>query len=136
MSDDEGIFSDEDEEGWESEEEMDEQQKLFFDFLQKKAEEEKDFIIDYEQILSELDPMLPVIPGKPMVEQVNPRPYKLPRIMFGKHMPKKEEEDDKKKKKKQPKKPPQRKKDEPPPKPVKWADDPKKPEPGSLELVR
>lgn len=48
MSDDEGIFSDEDEEGWDSEEEMDEQQKLFYEFLQKKAEEEKDFIIDYE----------------------------------------------------------------------------------------
>lgn len=51
-------------------------------------------------------------------------------------MPKKEEEDDKKKKKKKQNKPPQRKKDEPPPKPIKWADEPKKPEPGTLEVIR
>lgn len=44
--------------------------------------------------------MLPPIPSKPYVEQVNPRPYKLPRVLFGKHMPKKEDEDDNKKKKK------------------------------------
>ena len=48
-SDEEDIFSDEEgEEGWETESEMDEQQKAFMDFLAKKAEEEKDFIIDYE----------------------------------------------------------------------------------------
>ena len=34
------------------------------EFLQKKAEEEKDFIIDYEQVLNELDPVLPAIPPK------------------------------------------------------------------------
>jgi hypothetical protein len=101
MSDDEGIFSDEDDEGWESEEaELDENQKKLMAFLQKKAEEEKDFIIDYDAILNELDGMLPQIPGKPEVEQVNPRPYKLPRILFGKHMPKPEDDEDKKNKKK------------------------------------
>ena len=51
-------------------------------------------------------------------------------------MPKKDDEDDSKKKKKAQKKPPQRKKDEPPPKPVKWADEPKKPEPSTLDLIR
>jgi len=136
-SDDEAIFSDEDEEGWESESELDEQQQQFQDFLFKKAEEEKDFIIDYDQILGELDGMLPAIPPKPQVEQVNPRPYKLPRLLYGKHMPKPEDEEDKKKKKKkQPKKMPARKKDEPPPKPVKWADAPTLPEPQTLDLVK
>lgn len=70
------------------------------DFLTKKAEEEKDFIIDYESIMNEIDGVIPAIPPKPEVEQVNPKPYKLPRILFGKHMPKPEDEDDKKKKKK------------------------------------
>jgi hypothetical protein len=50
--------------------------------------------------LNELDGVLPAIPPKPLVDQVNPRPYKLPRILFGKLMPKPEEEDKKKKKKK------------------------------------
>jgi hypothetical protein len=48
MSDDDGIMSDEDGEGWETESDLDEQQKLFRDFLVKKAEEEKDFILDYD----------------------------------------------------------------------------------------
>jgi hypothetical protein len=78
-----------------------------------------------------------MIPGKPEVEQVNPRPYKLPRILFGKLMPKGDDEGEGgKKKKKQPKKAPARKKDEPPPKVVKWAPAPSKPEPGTLDLVR
>lgn len=70
MSDEEGIFSDEDEEeSWESESdaELDENQKKLMEFLAKKAEEEKDFIIDYEQILMELDGVVPAIPGKPEV---------------------------------------------------------------------
>ena len=57
--DEEGVYSDEDEEGWESEEELDENQKLFFEFIQKKQEEEKDFIIDYDQIISDLETQLP-----------------------------------------------------------------------------
>lgn len=88
-------------------------------------------------MLNELDGVLPAIPPKVQVEQLNPRPYKQPRILFGKLMPKPEDEEDKKKKKKkQPKKPPQRKKDEPPPKPTKWADEPQKPGPVTLDLIR
>lgn len=68
--------------------------------------------------------MLPEIPAKHTVEQINPRPYKQPRILFGKHMPKPGDDEDKKKKKKVVKKAPQRKKDEPPPKPIKWAEAP------------
>jgi hypothetical protein len=52
-------------------------------------------------------------------------------------MPKKEgEEGDDKKKKKVAKKAPVRKKDELPPKPIKWADIPQRPPPGTLELIR
>ncbi len=107
------------------------------EFLAKKADEEKDFILDYDTIIAELESTLPPIPGKPEVEQVNPRPYKLPRIRFGKLMPKGDDDgDDKKKKKKQPKKAPARKKDEPPPKPIKWADAPREPPPVTLDLIR
>lgn len=46
---------DEDEE-WDSDGgEMDENQRKLMEFLAKKAEEEKDFIIDYDVIVSELD---------------------------------------------------------------------------------
>lgn len=109
QSDDEGDYGSEEEdedEEWDSEDlEMDENQRKLMEFLAKKAEEEKDFILDYDSIIQELDSSLPSIPGKPEVEQINPRPYKLPRILFGKLMPKGDEEgDDKKKKKKQAKK--------------------------------
>ena len=71
------------------------------EFLEKKAEEEKDFIIDYDQILSELDGILPKIIQKPVVEQIDPFPHKLPRLLFGKLMPKEKDDGKKKKKKKQ-----------------------------------
>jgi len=107
------------------------------EFLAKKADEEKDFILDYDSIIAELESTLPAIPGKPEVEQVNPRPYKLPRILFGKLMPKGDDDGDGgKKKKKQAKKAPARKKDEPPPKPIKWADAPREPPPVTLDLIR
>jgi hypothetical protein len=51
----------------ESEEELDEQQKQFMDFLAQKASQEKDFEFDEEEIKSELDALLPAIPGKPNV---------------------------------------------------------------------
>jgi hypothetical protein len=35
---------------------------MFYDFIQKKQEEEKDFVIDYDTILGELDVVLPSIP--------------------------------------------------------------------------
>lgn len=59
----------EDEEGMldESEEELDEQQKQFMEFLAQKAAEEKDFEFDEEEIKNELDALLPAIPGKPNV---------------------------------------------------------------------
>lgn len=128
-SDDEAGFDSEgnedEEEEWSDDEfEMDENQRKLMEFLAKKAEEEKDFIIDYDSIIADLDGILPSIPGRPVVEQINPPPYKLPRIEFGKLMPKKDDEDGGKKKKKAAKKAPARKKDEPPPKPVKWAPPP------------
>ena len=116
---------------------MDENQRKLMEFLAKKVEEEKDFIIDYDNIIQDLDGILPSIPGRPEVQQINPRPYKLPRILFGKLMPKGDEDgDDKKKNKKGAKKAVARKKDEPPPKPVKWAPTPTAPEPITLDLVR
>jgi hypothetical protein len=135
--DEEGFDSEEGEEEWSDDEfEMDENQRKLMEFLAKKAQEEKDFIIDYDSIIQDLDSILPQIPGRPEVEQINPPPYKLPRILFGKLMPKKDDEDGGKKKKKAPKKAPARKKDEPPPKPVKWAPPPGAPEPVTLDLVR
>jgi hypothetical protein len=38
---------------------LDENQRKLMEFLAKKAEEEKDFIIDYSNIISELDGTLP-----------------------------------------------------------------------------
>ena len=73
---------------------------MLMEFLEKKAQEEKDFIIDYDVILQELDSHLPQIPAKPGVEQINPKPHKMPRLLFGKLMPKPEDEEDNKKKKK------------------------------------
>ncbi len=136
LLDDEDEYGEEWGESDDDEMEMDENQKKLMEFLAKKAEEEKDFIIDYDQIITDLDGVLPPIPGRPVVEQINPRPYKLPRIMFGKLMPKKDDEEGGKKKKKAAKKQAARKKDEPPPKPVKWANPPTAPEPGTVDLVR
>ena len=44
---------------------MDENQRKLMEFLAKKAEEEKDFIIDYDIIIQDLDGLLPNIPGRP-----------------------------------------------------------------------
>ena len=48
--------------------------------------------------MRELDGDLPKIPAKPVVEQINPPPFAMPRVLFGKLMPK--PEDDAKRKKK------------------------------------
>ena len=46
----------EEDEEWDSEEvELDENQRKLMEFLAKKQEEEKDFILDYDSIISELD---------------------------------------------------------------------------------
>lgn len=81
---------------------------------------------------------LPMIPGKPEVQQINPPPYKEPyRINFGKLMPPEKGADKKKdKKKKAKKKPPARKKDEKPPPEIRWADKPQPFPIGSLGLMR
>ena len=80
-----------------------------------------------------------MIPGKPVVQQFNPPPYKLNpkdgtnvKITFGKLYPR---DDDGKKKKKGAAKAPARKKDEKPKKPTKWADAPKPDEPDTMELL-
>jgi len=136
LSDEEGIFSDEDEDGWESsEEEMDEQTRQLMEFLEKKAEEEKFKNVDFEKILQDLDADLDPIPEKYKIEPVNPPPFKIKRELFGKWM-KKPEDDKKKKKKKAPKKPAMRKRDEKPPKKIMWAEPPQPPEPETLEVIR
>ena len=84
---------------------------------------EGNIFIEWESILTTLDNDLPKIPAKPVIEQVDPPPYAIGRVLFGKLMPKPEDEDDKKKKKA---KKAASKKDGPPPKPIKWADGPPK----------
>jgi hypothetical protein len=123
LLDDEGWYSD-DESGSGSELEMDEQQKAFMEFLQERAAAEANFTIDFGEVLDTLDELLPMIPGKPEVQQVNPPPFKDPiRITFGKLMPKEKKGDDKKKKKPA-KKAPKAKKGEKPPPVLRWADVP------------
>lgn len=67
---------------------------------------------------------LPLIPERPMVEQINPPGTGLPRMLFGDKKLMEKPEDDGKKKKKAAKK--AAKKDEAPPKPIKWADPPRR----------
>lgn len=106
LADDEGVYSDEEEGEWETdEEEMDEQTRLLMEFLAKKAEEEKDFVIDYDTVLADLEMVLPSIPDKYNIEPINPPPFKIKRELYGRWMPK-EKEDKKKKKAKKPKKAP------------------------------
>lgn len=101
---------------------MDEQQKAFMAFLERKQFEDDNFVIDFDEILNTLENDLPMIPGVPMV-QANVNPYLKKedpiRVTFGKLMPK-----DKKKEGKDAKKPaakkPAPKKDEKPPKPILW----------------
>ena len=56
-------------------------------------------MIDWDQLRTELG-ACPKIPQPPEVEQINPPPYKIPRVLFGKLMPKPEDEGGKKDKKK------------------------------------
>ena len=80
-----------------------------------------------------------MIPGKTVVQQFNPPPFKLNpkdgtnvKITFGKLYPRPEEDG---KKKKAATKQPARKKDEKPRKPTKWADAPGPDEPDTMELL-
>ena len=45
--------------------EMDEQQKAFMAFLERKQFEDDNFIVDFDEILTTLDNDLPMIPGVP-----------------------------------------------------------------------
>ena len=118
--------------------EIDEKQKKFKEFLEMKAMEEANFHIDFDDVLEQLEEHLPMIPGKPQVQQFNPRPYKVDpkkdthvKITFGKLAPR-DKEDPKKKKAA---KAPARKKDEKPKKPTKWAGPPKPDEPDTMQLL-
>lgn len=92
------------------------------DLIEKKQAQEKLITINWEAIIESLEKDLPLIPQKPVVEQINPPGTGLPRMLFGKLMDK--PEDESKKKKKGAKK--AAKKDEAPPKPIKWADPPRR----------
>ena len=61
--------------------------------------EEERFDIDFDMVLDLLDASLPEIPGKPVVQQVNPPgPNRLPiRVEYGKLMPLKDDDGKKKK---------------------------------------
>ena len=74
---------------------------------------EQSIMIDWEHILQTLELKLPKIPAKPVVEQINPPPYALPRLKFGKLMDM--DDDDEGKKGKKAAKKAQPKKDGPPP---------------------
>ena len=79
--------------------------------------------MDWKAVQDELE-MCPKIPRPPFVEQINPPPYAMPRVLFGKLMPKPEDEEKGKKGKKKAAAKPPAKKDGPPEKPPKWADGP------------
>lgn len=137
--DDDDFFSDGEGEDEMDRFEIDEKQKQFKLFLEQKALEEANFHIDFDQVLDMLEERLPMIPGKPVVQQFNPRPYKLHpkdgthiKIEFGKLFPR---EDDGKKKKNKAAKAPARKKDDKPKKPVKWAGPPQPEQPDTMELL-
>lgn len=99
--------------------------------------EEANFSIDFDVVLDMLEERLPMIPGKPEVQQVNPPPYQVQKdksifVTFGKLYPRERED---KKKKGGAKKAPARKKDERPPKPIKWDGPPKPHQPDTMELL-
>ena len=119
--------------------EIDEKQNKFKQFLEEEAQKEADFHIDFDMVLEQLEDRLPLIPGKPEIQQQNPRgSYKIDpktgtniKITFGKLYPR--EKTDKKKKKAQ--KAPARKKDDKPKKPTKWAGPPMPEQPETQKLV-
>ena len=117
---------------------MDEQQKMFMAFLERKQQEDENFQVDFDDILNYLESDLPMIPGVPIVTQVNPNPYQTKehpiRVTFGKLMPK--DKKDKKDKKKKAAKKQAGKKDEKPKPPTKWAGPPVPPPATTLDLMR
>lgn len=94
--------------------------------------------MDFDDILNYLEQDLPMIPGVPIVTQVNPDPYRSKehpiRVTFGKLMPKDKTKGKEKKKKAAAKK--QAKKDEKPKPPTKWAGPWTEPPATTLDLIR
>ena len=91
-------------------------EKAIFELIDQKHKDEMKIVIEWDNLTKIIDEC-PKIPQPPIIEQINPPPYQMPRVLLG--MAKDEEGSDKKKTK--PKKPPQKDKG-PPHKPVKWAD--------------
>ena len=86
----EGVFTDD--EGLSSDELcLDEKEKEFQIFLQKRAEKEAEFSIDLNRVLDIIEEICPEIPGKPEVQQirtcVDPKEKAPVRLEFGKLMP-------------------------------------------------
>ena len=120
---------------------MDQQQRDFMAFLERKQYDDDNFVVDFDDILTVLDTDLPMVPGIPTV-----KPFENPllnkdkeapiRITFGKLMPKEKKDKDGGKKKAAAKKPAPKKKDEKPPKPILWEGE-KGPQPATtLDLMR
>ena len=132
---------DEYDEEYDSEDEMDQQQREFMAFLERKQAEDDAFNVDFDEILYVLDNDLPMVPGVPTVQPFpNPllnKDKEAPiRVTFGKLMPKEKKDKDAKGKKGAAKKAQPKKKDEKPPPPIKWAEA-KGPEPlTTLEHMR
>ncbi|CAI2359845.1 unnamed protein product [Moneuplotes crassus] len=114
-------------------EQLDDPQQKLLEFIERRTQQDENFVLDYEEVLQELELSLPPLPEKPKVVQENPPPYIQPRILFGKHLPKPEEDDKDKKKKPQPRRQNNRKKDEKPKKIYPFEEYPPKPrEPDNL----
>lgn len=99
--------------------------------MERQAEFERSIQINWEQMMGNMEAELPQIPAKPVVEQINPPPFAMPVIWFGKHAPKPEDDGSKKKKAKK-----AGKKDGPPPKVIKWEEGPRKEYPYMLDHAK
>jgi len=123
-------------EEWASDSDIEDPQKLYKLYLQKKEEENKDNVIElnYEELMQELDMCLPKIPEEPKNDPVNPPPYDVKRIKFGSLVPKEPPPDEKKKAQKKPA--PRRNPKDPKPKPIRWGGMPGPDAPTTLNLVR
>lgn len=121
--------SGDEEEEWEDSEEeedaflSDPRQKAMLAMQERKMMEEISIEIDWNGLWEDIIKQCPKIPQPPVVEQINPPPYPMQRVLFGKLMPKPDDEKKGKKGKAAAKKPEPKKKGEAP-KPVKWASEP------------
>ena len=109
--------SDEGDEGFDA----DPNQKKLLAMQMRKMAEEQEIAIDWGMLQAEIE-RCPKIPQPPVVEQINPPPYPMARVLFGKLMPKPEDEKKGGKKGAAKKADPKKKGEKP--KEVKWADGP------------